>query len=87
MRLGVNIDHIATLRQARKILTPDPFEALSILVKTKADQVTIHLREDRRHIQDHDLERIIQSKLIPVNLEMALTDEMLRIALGQGALK
>lgn len=79
-RLGVNIDHIATLREARKIDYPDPFESLEILARLKVDQVTCHLREDRRHIKDHDLKRIIESRLLPVNMEMAATDEMTEIA-------
>lgn len=79
-RLGVNIDHIATLREARKVSYPDPLESLSSLKKCSVDQVTIHLREDRRHIQDHDLHHIVHSKILPVNLEMAVTDEMVKIA-------
>lgn len=80
-RLGVNIDHIATLRQARGESYPDPFDALSLLKLCHVDQVTIHLREDRRHIQDHDLQRICEEKLLPVNMEMALTQEMIKIAI------
>lgn len=80
-RLGVNIDHVATLREARKVCYPDPFETLPILKKCHVDQVTLHLREDRRHIQDHDLVRFIAEKDLPVNLEMAVTDAMLKIAL------
>lgn len=79
-RLGVNIDHIATLRQARGTIYPRPLEALDILKKVGADQVTIHLREDRRHIQDQDLIEIIQAKVLPVNMELALTAEMIGIA-------
>src|SRR3990167_11200652 len=79
-RLGVNIDHIATLRQARKISYPDPVESLPILVKCGVLQVTLHLREDRRHIQDHDLKRVIEAGSLAVNLEMAATDEMTAIA-------
>jgi len=79
--LGVNIDHIATLRNARGTTYPDPFEALSILQKAGADGVTIHLREDRRHIIDSDVERICAAKTVPVNLEMAATQEMLDIAI------
>jgi pyridoxine 5-phosphate synthase len=79
-RLGVNIDHIATLREARKVWYPDPYEALSVLQACEVDQVTIHLREDRRHIQDHDLERIISANVLSVNLEMAVTAEMVSIA-------
>src|SRR3990167_5504668 len=80
-RLGINIDHIATLRQARGTCYPDPFQSLKILRKCCVAQATIHLREDRRHIQDEDLQRIIQAKILPVNLEMALTQEMVRMAL------
>jgi len=79
--LGVNIDHIATLRNARGTTYPDPFEALSILERAGADGVTIHLREDRRHIIDSDVERICAAKTVPVNLEMAATQEMLDIAI------
>ncbi len=69
MKLGVNIDHIAVLREARKINDPDPLEALGILRTAGADQVTIHLREDRRHINDEDAERIVGISRLPVNLE------------------
>lgn len=79
-RLGVNIDHIATLREARKEIYPDPFEAIPTLIECKASQVTLHLREDRRHIQNHDLERIAALGTIPVNMEMAAIDEMFGIA-------
>ncbi len=82
-RLGVNIDHIATIRESRKVAYPNPFEALSILKECAVDQVTIHLREDRRHIQDHDLDSIIKADILPVNLEMAVTDEMVKIACQQ----
>jgi pyridoxine 5-phosphate synthase len=78
--LGVNIDHVATLRQVRGTPYPDPFDTLAILKKCRVDQVTLHLREDRRHIQDHDLQRVIQAKVLPVNLEMAATSEMVKIA-------
>lgn len=80
-RLGVNIDHIATLREARKVSYPSPFEALEVLKICHVDQVTLHLREDRRHIQDHDLKAIVAANALPVNLEMAVTDEMVDIAL------
>ena len=80
-RLGVNIDHIATVRNARGEKHPDPFYAAKQVIKMGADSVTIHLREDRRHINDTDL-NLINSKLrIPLNLEIAATNEMLRIAL------
>ncbi len=79
-RLGVNIDHIATLREVRKANYPDPVEALLLLKECGVDQVTCHLREDRRHIQDHDLDRLLALNILPVNLEMALTDQMLQKA-------
>lgn len=83
-RLGVNIDHIATLREARKEWYPDPLESLAILKKCGARQVTLHLREDRRHIKDHDLKRIVAARVLPVNLEMAVTDEMVGLAAKSG---
>src|SRR3989338_3564410 len=79
-RLGVNIDHIATLRQARLTSYPNPLEACELLAKCHVAQVTLHLREDRRHIQDRDLEMILAWGKLPVNLEMAATEEMLDIA-------
>jgi pyridoxine 5-phosphate synthase len=82
-RLGVNIDHVATIRQARVTTEPDPVAAALIAELAGADGITIHLREDRRHIQDRDLtliRRVIQSRL---NLEMAATAEMIRIALKE----
>ncbi|NWF98689.1 MAG: pyridoxine 5'-phosphate synthase [Nitrospirae bacterium] len=80
MLLGVNIDHIATLRQARRGIDPDPIMAVPLAILGGADGITVHLREDRRHIQDRDLE--ILKKIVPVelNLEMAVTEEMLSIA-------
>ncbi|GAB4251090.1 pyridoxine 5'-phosphate synthase [Deferrisoma sp.] len=80
IRLGVNIDHVATVRQARRIREPDPVWAVVLAELGGADQITLHLREDRRHIQDEDLERVLATASVPVNLEMAVTDEMLRIA-------
>lgn len=80
-RLGVNIDHIATLRQVRGEIYPDPVEALPILKSCRVSQVTVHLRADRRHIQDHDVERIQTQNILPMNLEMAVSAEMLKIAL------
>lgn len=79
-RLGVNIDHIATLRQARGISEPDPLNSVPILLACGVEQLTCHLREDRRHIQDHDLARFVALKSIPINFEMAATSEMIRIA-------
>ena len=78
--LGVNIDHVATLRQARGTDYPDPVEAAVLAEKACADSITLHLREDRRHIQDHDLERLKDAMQTHMNLEMAVTDEMLSIA-------
>ena len=80
-RLGVNIDHVATIRNARGENYPDPLKAALIAEKNGADSVTIHLREDRRHIRDIDLRKIMQKLRIPVNLEMAPTKEMLNIAI------
>ena len=70
--LGVNIDHLAVLREARKINDPDPLMALAICSQSGADQITIHLREDRRHIHDEDARRIIASSTLPINLECAI---------------
>ena len=81
IRLGVNIDHVATLRNARGENHPDPLNAAIYALKCGADSITIHLREDRRHIKDNDLKRISKNKKIPLNLEMAANKEMLRIAL------
>lgn len=80
--LGVNIDHVATLRQARGTDYPDPVEAALIAERAGADSITLHLREDRRHIQDQDLERLHAAMQTHMNLEMAVTDEMLAIAAG-----
>jgi pyridoxine 5-phosphate synthase len=81
LRLGVNIDHIATLREARKTDEPDPVKGAVVAVQAGADQITLHLREDRRHIQDEDLFKIrCTIKEVPVNLEMAPTEEMKIIA-------
>lgn len=80
MLLGVNIDHIAVLREARKVADPDPLDALSICKRAGADQITIHLREDRRHMQDMDARNIIELSSLPVNLECAISEEMIDIA-------
>lgn len=80
IELGVNVDHIATIRQARGVDYPDPMQAADMARKAGADGVTVHLREDRRHIQDHDVHRIKLDVDLPMNLEMAATDEMLQIA-------
>ncbi|MEA1919508.1 MAG: pyridoxine 5'-phosphate synthase [Campylobacterota bacterium] len=77
--LGVNIDHIAVLREARRINDPDPLMALDICAQNGADQITIHLREDRRHIQDRDAKQIIQNSRLPVNLECAIDDDIINI--------
>ena len=79
MKLGVNIDHIATLRNARKINEPDPLMALEILKQAGAEQVTIHLREDRRHITDFDAKRIIENSFLPVNMECSINEEIIDI--------
>ena len=84
LHLGVNVDHVATLRQARGTDYPDPVEAALIAEQSGADSITLHLREDRRHIQDHDLERLAGVMQTHMNLEMAVTGEMLDIAVGLG---
>ena len=81
IRLGVNIDHVATLRNARGEKHPDPYSAALSALKYGADSITIHLREDRRHINDVDLKKITKNKKIPTNLEMAANEEMLKIAI------
>lgn len=80
MKLGVNIDHIAVLREARRIFDPNPLDALKICEKCAVDQITIHLREDRRHIQDSDAIAIIKQSKLPVNLECAIEPSMIDIA-------
>ncbi|OQX50476.1 MAG: pyridoxine 5'-phosphate synthase [Epsilonproteobacteria bacterium 4484_20] len=80
MLLGVNIDHIAVLREARKVADPDPLDALGICKRAGADQITIHLREDRRHMQDSDAKNIIGLSALPVNLECAIEAAMIDIA-------
>jgi pyridoxine 5-phosphate synthase len=81
LSLGVNIDHIATLRQARRTVEPDPVAAAVIAELAGADGITVHLREDRRHIQDRDVRLLRQTVRTHLNLEMAATDEMVAIAL------
>src|SRR5436309_14297432 len=81
LRLGVNIDHVATVREARGGRFPDPVRAAKLAAAAGADGITAHLREDRRHISDDDIERLSREIDLPLNLEMAPTDEMLRIAL------
>tara|TARA_B100000686_G_scaffold258977_1_gene271368 strand:- start:426 stop:1151 length:726 start_codon:yes stop_codon:yes gene_type:complete len=80
-RLGVNIDHVATIRNARGEIYPEPLKAALIAQNSGADSITIHLREDRRHIRDQDLRDIKKRLRIPLNLEMAPTKEMLKIAI------
>jgi pyridoxine 5-phosphate synthase len=81
LRLGVNIDHVATIRNARGGDHPDPIRAAELAAAAGADGITAHLREDRRHIGDRDIERLMEKIALPLNLEMAATDEMLSIAL------
>lgn len=80
LRLGVNIDHVATIRNARGGRHPDPVRAALIAAEAGADGITAHLREDRRHIADDDIERLMSEITLPLNLEMAVTDEMFEIA-------
>ncbi|MFK7875328.1 MAG: pyridoxine 5'-phosphate synthase [Paracoccaceae bacterium] len=81
LRLGVNIDHVATVRNARGGDTPDPVRAAKMAEEAGADGITAHLREDRRHIADHDIERLMDCLDVPLNFEMAATEEMQKIAL------
>ena len=81
LRLGVNIDHVATVRQARGGAHPDPVRAAKLAARAGADGITAHLREDRRHISDADIDRLTREIDLPLNLEMAATEEMLAIAL------
>jgi pyridoxine 5-phosphate synthase len=82
LRLGVNIDHVATIRNARGGVHPDPVEAARLAAMAGADGITAHLREDRRHITDGDIDRLMAAITLPLNLEMAATEEMLAIALA-----
>ncbi|HSR72603.1 MAG TPA: pyridoxine 5'-phosphate synthase [Kiloniellales bacterium] len=84
LRLGVNIDHVATIRNARGGRHPDPVRAARLAAAAGADGITAHLREDRRHISDEDITRLIAGIDVPLNLEMAATGEMLEIALRHG---
>ncbi len=79
MLLGVNIDHIAVLREARKINDPDPLQAIWIAQRAGADQITIHLREDRRHIHEEDVRKIIENAPLPVNLECSVDPDIVEI--------
>jgi len=81
LRLGVNIDHVATIRNARGGDHPDPVDAALLAQQAGADGITVHLREDRRHIRDEDLSRLMSALSVPLNLEMAGTPEMVEIAL------
>ena len=81
LRLGVNIDHVATVRNARGGVYPDPLRAARIAEEAGADGITAHLREDRRHISDADIEGLMEVLTVPLNFEMAATDEMQKIAL------
>ncbi len=82
LRLGVNIDHVATIRNARGGGHPDPVDAAVVAAKAGADGITAHLREDRRHISDADIDRLSSEINLPLNLEMAATPEMLEVALS-----
>jgi pyridoxine 5-phosphate synthase len=82
LRLGVNIDHVATIRNARGGEHPDPLRAAEAAERAGADGITAHLREDRRHITDADIDRLMRGIALPLNLEMAATEEMLAIALA-----
>lgn len=81
LRLGVNIDHVATVRNARGSAYPDPVRAAKLAEEAGADGITAHLREDRRHITDGDIDRLMAALSVPLNFEMAATDEMQKIAL------
>ena len=81
MILGVNVDHVASVREARKDVEPDPVKAVPLAIKGGADGITVHLREDRRHINDRDLKLVRHNVSIELNLEMAATNEMVGIAL------
>ena len=80
-KLGINVDHVATIRNARGGIHPDPHIAAIVATKYGADSITIHLREDRRHIKDLDVKKICKNNKIIVNLEMAANFQMLKIAL------
>ena len=81
IRLGVNIDHIATVRNARGLFHPDPVSIAKLVIKYGAHSITIHLREDRRHIKDLDVIKLCKNKKIPINLEISLNEKILKIAL------
>ena len=81
LRLGINIDHVATIRNARGGSHPDPIEIAKLASECKVDNITAHLREDRRHIRDDDIKRLLNEVKIPLNFEMAATDEMVNFAI------
>ena len=81
LRLGINIDHVATIRNARGGSHPDPIEIAKLAYECKVDNITAHLREDRRHIRDDDIKRLLNEVKIPLNFEMAATDEMVNFAI------
>ena len=80
MRLYINIDHVATVRQARRTDEPDPVRAAVLAELGGADGITVHLREDRRHIQDRDVDLLMRTARTPINLELAVTDGILELA-------
>jgi len=80
MRLYINVDHVATVRQARRTVEPDPVEAAALCERGGADGITVHLREDRRHIQDHDVRRLAAAITTVLNLELATSDEIVGLA-------
>src|SRR5260221_72458 len=82
LRLGVNVDHVATIRNARGGAWPDPVRAALLAIEAGADGITAHLREDRRHIRDDDIRRLKAEMSKPLNFEMAVTDDMLATALA-----
>ena len=84
IRLGVNIDHVATIRQARRGVQPDPVDLAFLCEQAGADSIVAHLREDRRHIQDHDVARLRKRLKVPLNLEMGISPEIVSIALRIG---
>jgi len=81
LRLGINIDHVATIRNARGGSHPDPIEIAKLAIECNVDNITAHLREDRRHIRDDDIKRLLNEVKIPLNFEMAATDEMVNFAI------
>ena len=80
IRLGVNVDHVATLREARQTRYPDPMEAARLALRGGADNITVHLREDRRHIQESDVTRLVRELPLPINLEMSLNSIIVEFA-------